>query len=1100
MIPLNSKPPLHSKSPNSKISLNSKIPLNSKVSFDNKEWSDWLIQVENFLKIRNSSISPLFSRKENDTRPYLAVSIKNTKILALVDSGSNNCILGSSGFYLLKQLHLDIKCDTFLNVSTADGKVQDYLGFVDIPITLNGISRYMKVLVIPSVVHELILGIDFLKIFKIKADFDNLTFDAKINSSCNVINSILDKNDLSDTQQSQLDNIIDLYKSIDSSDKLGLTSVISHSIDTGDAKPIRQRQYPLSPKMQEYLVKEVHEMLKLNIIQPSQSPWCSPLWLVKKKSGEFRVVYDSRKLNTVCLRDSYPMPRIDIILSKLRDARYLTSLDLRKAFHQIPLEASSRPKTAFAVQGLGLFEYKVMPFGLLNSAATMQRAMDLILGPELEPSCFVYLDDIIISTPTFESHIKVLNQVFERLKKANLTINLEKCNFCRSSLNYLGFVVDKQGLHTSDEKVSAVNNFPIPRNTTEIKRLLGLVGWYRRFIKDFASISSPITDLLKGRKKGQAIKWTEEADKAFIEIKHRLTSAPVLASPDFSKPFFIQTDSSDTGMGAVIFQEEEGYEHPIAYASKTLNKCQRKYSVSEKEMLALIFGIEHFRSYIEGTSFTVITDHAALVWLHSLSNPAGKLARWALKLSQFDFKVIHRKGSLNVVADALSRAVPELSNDFNYETEISVLDVSTLQFDKWYTDMVFKVSKSPNLYPTFCVIDNLLYKHIINNHGIQSNLNEWKLIIPTRNRKDILKLFHDDECAGHFGISKTLSRIISLYYWPGIRKDVYRYVRKCEVCQANKAPNQSCPGLMGNCREINFPFQMLSADLLGPYVRSKQGNRFVLVVVDWFTKFVLVHPMTNATTKSITKFLENQVFLIYGVPQIFACDNGPQFISKDFKKLLKDYNVQKIFYNLRYHPQANHTERVNRDIVRCIRSYIHDNHKDWDLNIHKVGQAIRTAKHEVTGFSPAFLTFGRNVPISGAYYGKIANNNDNIPLISDKNKYVNDLEDLPNLFTDIRNRIKSYHDKNSKRYNLRKRDVSYQVGDKLWKKNFTLSSAANDYSAKFAPKYVPCVVNKVLSKISYNLVDKDGNDLGNWHISELKDNFSDSDSEDNSDQ
>lgn len=1054
--------------------------------------------VEKFFKHRDSFISPIFSRKGNDTRPYLTVFVHDIKILALVDSGSNNCILGSLGFSLLRKLNLQINYDSILNVSTADGTIQDYLGYVNLPITLNNISREIKVLIIPSVVHELILGVDFLRLFKIKADFDNLTFNIKINNFCNTISSILNVEDLSNEQHNQLNNVITLYKTIDSKDRLGLTNVVSHSIDTGDSKPIRQRQYPLSPKMQEHLHKEINEMLKLGIIQHSKSPWCSPLWLVEKKTGEYRICYDARKINSHSIKDCYPMPRIDIILSKLRDAKYLSSLDLRKAFHQIPLEISSRPKTAFAVQGLGLFEYKVMPFGLINSAATMQRAMDLILGPELEPFCFVYLDDIIITSPDFVTHIKVLEEVFNRLKDANLTINLEKCNFCRSSLSYLGYEVDKNGLHTSEQKVSAVQNFPIPKNTTEIKRLLGLVGWYRRFIKDFATIASPITDLLKGRKKGQAITWSEQADKAFIEIKKRLTNAPVLACPDFSKPFFIQTDSSDTGLGAVLFQEIEGFEHPIAYASKTLNKCQRKYSVSEKEMLGLIFGIEQFRGYVEGTKFTVITDHSALIWLHSLSNPTGKLARWALKLSQFDFKVIHRKGSLNVVADALSRAVPSLENDLNC-ANISVIDVAKLQPDKWYADMIIKISENPNLYPTFCVKDNLLYKHIVNFHCISSNLNEWKLVIPTKNRKEILKLYHDNECAGHFGISKTLSRILSLYYWPGIKKDVYRYIRSCTVCQANKSLNKTTPGLMGNCREINFPFQMLSADLLGPYVRSKQGNRYVLVVVDWFTKFVLVHPMANATAKGITKFLENQVFLIYGVPQIFASDNGPQFISKDFKKLLSDYNVQKIFYNLRYHPQANHTERVNRDIVRCIRSYIHENHKEWDLSIYKVAQAIRTSNHDVTKYSPSFLTFGRNVPISGLYYGKISENNNNVPIIADKNQHINDLQEVPKLFTEIRKRISDYHNKNAKYYNLRKREVQYHIGDKLWKKNYILSNAANEFTAKFAPKYIPCVVNKVLSKVSYNLKDMDGNDLGNWHVSDLKDNFLRSDDEEDSD-
>lgn len=356
------------------------------------------------------------------------------------------------------------------------------------------------------------------------------------------------------------------------------------------------------------------------------------------------------------------MPLIDSIINKLREARYITSIDLKSAFHQIPLDVSSPPKNAFAVYGRGLFEYKVMPFGLSNSPKTMVRLMDQIIGPCLEPFVFSYMDDIIIVTPTFSTHLEILRQVYQRLKTANLTINLKKSKFCRPSLSYLGFIVDQHGLRTDPAKVSAIVDYPTPKTTTEIKRLIGLVSYYRRFVKDFSTLSSPITDLLHGRKKGQPITWTPEAEKAFQEIKHRLSSSPILSSPDFSKPFFIQCDASNTGVGAVLYQQDDGLEHPIAYTSKTLNKCQRKYTTTEKELYSIVVAIETFRKYIEGTHFTVETDHASLIWLHNLSNHCGRLARWAVKLSQFDFNIIHRKGSFNVVADALSRSIPEIQS------------------------------------------------------------------------------------------------------------------------------------------------------------------------------------------------------------------------------------------------------------------------------------------------------------------------------------------------------------------------------------------------------------------------------------------------------
>lgn len=1010
--------------------------------------------------------------------------IDKIDILALVDTGSNSSILGSAGFSLLQKLRIPIHYESSCNITTADGSAQTLLGYIFVNLSVNDVIKRMKILVVPSVTHSLILGMDFLKMFQIEVNFNSFKYKVMDSSVC-AVNTIESFSDLTPSQKDDLQRVIDCFSSIAPEGRLGRTHLITHYIDTGNSKPISQRQYPLSPAMQEHLNKEIDEMLKLKIIEPSQSPWCSPLWLVRKSSGEYRICFDGRKLNSVTVKDAYPMPQIDMILNKLRDAKFLTSIDLRQAFFQIPLDESSRSKTAFAVYGKGLFQFCVMPFGLANSPKTMVRLMDIVLNPAIVPYCFVFLDDIIVATPTFELHLKILKEVFNRLKDANLTVNLKKCEFCRPSLKFLGFIVDRQGLRTDPEKVSAILNYPTPKTTTEIKRLIGLVSWYRRFVKDFSSISSPINDLLHGRKKGQPIVWSPEAERAFSEIKSRLTSAPILASPDFSRPFVIQCDASDTGVGAVLYQECDGAEHPIAYASKGLTKAQRAYSVTEKELIGVLFGIEKFRSYVEGTHFVVETDHSSLLWLTKLSNPSGRLTRWAVTLSQYDFTIKHRKGSSNIVADALSRCV----------SDVAVLDVSSLKPDKWYTTMIQRVQEDAEAYPTFRVENGVLYKHLLSHNAVTSNLTNWKIVIPTANRAEILQMFHDDPTAGHFGIAKTYARVTELYYWPGLRKSVYSYVKKCPICAASKGDNLPQAGIMGSYKNINFPFQLISADLLGPYPRSKNGNQYLLVIVDWFTKFVLIHPLVKATSKSIIKYIENQVFLLFGVPQIFACDNGSQFVSNEFKKLMNDYKVQKIWYNARYHPQINHAERANKVIVTAIRCYIHDNHKTWDCEIHKISQAIRLAKNDITGFSPAFLTFARNVPVSGDYYGKISDNKTNMLEISDKLQLLNDIQVMPSIFEEVRERLHQAYQKNAHYYNLRKRPVTYNVGDRLWKKNFTLSSAPNQFSSKLAPKYVPCIVTRVVSNLVYQLADMDGNNLGNFHVKDLKANFSNIDSD-----
>ncbi|KAL6417111.1 hypothetical protein ACFW04_014674 [Cataglyphis niger] len=394
--------------------------------------------------------------------------------------------------------------------------------------------------------------------------------------------------------------------------------------------------------MQAIIDQEVEDMEAAGVIEPSTSAWSSPVVLVKKKDGKYRFCIDFRKVNDATEKDAYPLPQVTATLEKLRGAKYLSTLDLKQGYWQVPLESKSRPITAFTIPGRGLYQFKVMPFGLHSAPATFQRLLDKIISPALEPNVFVYLDDIIIISKTFDDHLRLLTEVFRRLRDARLRLNPEKCKFCVDQLKYLGHVVDRKGIRTDPEKVSAIENWPEPHTVKQIRQFLGMASWYRRFIANFSTIAAPLTSLTK---KNAKWKWGAEETTAFRELKKTLVSAPVLACPDFARRFVLQTDASASGLGAVLTQNFEEGERVIAYASRTLNSAEKNYSATELECLAVVWGIRRMKGYLEGYPFTVITDHQALKWLQRLEAPTGRLARWLFELQQYDLE--HILHSLN---------------------------------------------------------------------------------------------------------------------------------------------------------------------------------------------------------------------------------------------------------------------------------------------------------------------------------------------------------------------------------------------------------------------------------------------------------------------
>ena len=480
------------------------------------------------------------------------------------------------------------------------------------------------------------------------------------------------------------------------------------------------------------------------------------------------------------------------ILRQLKAAKYIYKIDLSSAYNQIPLEKNSQSYTVFTVPGRGLFEFKRMPFRLTGAPATFQRLIDKVITPEMRPNVFSYLDDIIIVTETFDEHLIWLSRVLDRIIDSCLTINPDKSEFCCSEVKYLGFVVNRDGLKVDEDKVAPIVNYPVPKTVKQLRRFLGMASWYRRFIPEFATMAEPLSRLFMSNVRWQ---WGNEQTEAFEFLKKALTSAPILAYPLFKEvnenPFSLQFDASASGVGVMLTQKQDDEERVIAYASRTLTAAERNYTVTERECLAVVWGIRKFREYLEGFYFQVITDHSSLKWLHSFRNPTGRLAHWGLEFQSYKFDIIHRKGALHHVPDALSRMTQEDDGlvSSTIETE-----------DSWYLQRIQAVQERPTIFPDWRIDNGKLYRHRPSPalDSLVVDLDAWKLVLPRELRARALEESHSEPQSGHFGNEKTFRRVSSKYYWPGIFHDVVSFVRACDICQKSKVEQATPAGMMGS--------------------------------------------------------------------------------------------------------------------------------------------------------------------------------------------------------------------------------------------------------------------------------------------------------------
>lgn len=983
--------------------------------------------------------SPIAVEVPNDNRPHVRIYVGHNRALGLLDSGASISLITQKTLRELLPDHPIIRPSNTV-IRTADGAQHHPLGTITLSVKLRKRSRDVVFHVMDRLQRPLICGMNFWDAFGITI------------ADCGQIEevqpgAVRGAHQLSATESQELERIKKMFP-ITPEGKLNVTPLITHAIETGEALPIRQRPYVFSPYVQAQLHEEIDRMVALDIIEPSPSPsWLNPILPVKKPNGKIRICMDARRLNHVTVKDAYPPQSINRILSNLQGTRYLSAIDLKDAYYQIELRESDREKTSFAVISKGAYRYKRMPMGLCNSGATWTKLMDQIVGSSLEPYAFVYLDDLIVATHTFEKHLEVLQKIAELLRGANLTISVDKSKFCLTEITYLGYRLNERGLYADPERMRPVLEYAAPKTVREVRCFLGMAGWYRRFVKDFSHVSAPLTDLLKT--KGTKIRWTPQANDAFEALKTCLTTPPILAMPDFARPFYVHTDSSDRAIGACLMQKstDEGQEDSvIAYFSAKLNDAEKNYYTTEKECLAVVRAILHFRPYIEGAHFVVVTDHAALKWLLSFKDPTGRVARWAMRLQDFDFEIEHRKGKQHVVADALSRSVAVISLE-------SMLDTA----DAEYAQLRANVAASPAAFP----------KYTVNGQAVCMSGKKGgpKVLVPTNWRKAVLRENHDAVTAGHGGYFKTLRKIMEHYTWEGLSRDVQRYVADCQTCKGIKPTNKTENTPMRYFDAPAQPFHRVCIDYLGPFPMSTSGNMWLLVAVDDFSKYTVVRATRKANAVTSAKFVEQEIILRHGAPSEIVSDRARHFDANIFHQMLDRYNV-KWSPVPAYYPQANAAEAAIKTIGTILRAHVmkDEQHNKWDAHVAELGCALNAAVHTSTQSSPHEVLYGVPFRLSGDIQSPQLNSTDEI----DRSTRILKLHQA------IQKQLNAARSQSRVRYNLRVREREHSIQSQVWRRNFKLSNKAAKYTTKLAPRYLPCTVEKRIGRHTYQLRDRNG--------------------------
>jgi len=753
--------------------------------------------------------------------------------------------------------------------------------------------------------------------------------------------------------------------------------------------------YPLSEIELQTLREWLKEMEKTGKIKRSTSPAGSPILFVPKPNGRgLRLCVDYRGLNAVTIPNRYPLPLMQELQDRVQGAQWFTKMDLKNGFNLIRIREGDEWKTAFRTR-YGLYKFQVMPFGLTNAPSTFQDMMNHILSDVLDVGVLAYMDDILIYAKTEEEHDRLVKEVLRKLQQNWLAVSPEKCVWKAKEVEFLGYIIGRDGIKMSTGKVEAVLSWKTPNSLTEVQSFLGFANFYRRFIKDYSRVARPLTELTK-KEIGKNWSWNEEAGAAFRELKHRFTTAPILAHFDPTRPVIMETDASDFAIEAVLSQrDEENRLHPVAFHSRKFSPAEINYEIHDKELLAIVDGFKHWRRYCEGAEhqIQVFSDHQNLEYFTTTKVLNHRQARWAQELAGIDFRIYYRPGSQNGKPDALSRRSeyrPEkggvenqpittvlgkkhFGNAGNHaDTKAPWRDaisficssarLSSLPARRWNPAFLEEIGKLAKEDPQYqeakeAALEELAPKEI----KIQSNLlyRKEKLWIPAAAVQRAMESEHDTRVAGHMGQDKTIELIRRNFWWPKMNERIIDFVRSCPECQRNKAARHQPYGLSSPLELPYAPWQSVAMDFITELPVSEKCDQ-LWVVIDRFTKMAHFIPLLQdgKTAADLAKIFAREVWRFHGLPTDIVSDRDSRFTSEVWQEFLNLLEIRPRM-STAFHPQTDGlTERLNQTIESYLRAFVGKEQDDWVRLLPMAEFAYNNSVTTGNGISPFYANYG----------------------------------------------------------------------------------------------------------------------------------------------